>query len=403
MIGEVSKTGKLEFSFEQLVLGGLVGGDRMNNMGWKDLPMELLLRIVSLVDGRTVIVASGVCTGWREAICLGLTRLSLSWCKKNMNNLVLALAPKFTKLQVLSLRQTIPQLEDNAVESVANCCSELLDLDLSKSFKLTDRSLYALAHGCQRITKLNISGCTAFSDVALSYLSGFCRNLRSLNLCGCTKAASDRALKAIAHNCNRLQYLNLGWCEFVGDAGVISLARWCPDIRELDLCGCSLITGAITRLMGATFCDLVAIARAPLPQLRSQLRLEGGASEEVGRSQRGLQYCDDSIVALAEGCFYLRSLDLYQCHNITDRAMYSLANRRMTSKRDLWKPVGSRYDEGLVNLNLGQCTGLTAQAVQAVCDSFPSLHTCLRQSLTISGCLNLVSVHCTCTTGSPIL
>ncbi|ONK80818.1 uncharacterized protein A4U43_C01F22120 [Asparagus officinalis] len=27
--------------------------------GWKDLPMELLLRIVSLIDGRTVIVASG--------------------------------------------------------------------------------------------------------------------------------------------------------------------------------------------------------------------------------------------------------------------------------------------------------------------------------------------------------
>ncbi|KAK9162513.1 hypothetical protein Syun_003415 [Stephania yunnanensis] len=354
MIGEASKTDKLEFSFEQLVLGGLVGGDRIKNMGWKDLPMELLLRIVSLVDGRTAIVASGVCTGWREAICLGLARLSLSWCKKNMNNLVLAFAPKFTKLQVLSLRQTIPQLEDKAVESVANYCPELLDLDLSKSFKLTDRSLYALAHGCQRLTKLNISGCTAFNDVALSYLTGFCRNLRSLNLCGCTKAASDRALTAIAHNCHRLQYLNLGWCEFVGDAGVMSLSRRCPDLRELDLCGCSLIT-------------------------------------------------DDSIVALAEGCLYLRSLDLYQCHNITDIAMYSLANRRMKSKRDLWKPVGSRYDEGLVNLNLGQCTGLTAQAVQAVCDSFPSLHTCLRQSLTISGCLNLVSVHCECTTGSPIL
>ncbi|KAK9167247.1 hypothetical protein Scep_002438 [Stephania cephalantha] len=271
-----------------------------------------------------------------------------------MNNLVLAFAPKFTKLQVLSLRQTIPQLEDKAVESVANYCPELLDLDLSKSFKLTDCSLYALAHGCQRLTKLNISGCTAFSDVALSYLTGFCRNLRSLNLCGCTKAASDRALTAIAHNCHRLQYLNLGWCEFVGDAGVMSLARRCPDLRELDLCGCSLIT-------------------------------------------------DDSIVALAERCLYLRSLDLYQCHNITDIAMYSLANRGMKSKRDMWKPVGSRYDEGLVNLNLGQCTGLTAQAVQAVCDSFPSLHTCLRQSLTISGCLNLVSVHCACTTGSPIL
>ena len=47
--------------------------------GWKDIPMELLLQIISLVDDRTVIVASGVCRGWRDAICFGLLHLSLSW------------------------------------------------------------------------------------------------------------------------------------------------------------------------------------------------------------------------------------------------------------------------------------------------------------------------------------
>jgi F-box and leucine-rich repeat protein 1 (S-phase kinase-associated protein 2) len=35
--------------------------------------------------------------------------------------------------------------------------------------------------------------------------------------------------------------------------------------------------------------------------------------------------------------------------------------------------------------------------VQAVCDSFPALHTCPeRHSLIISGCLSLTSVHCAC-------
>ena len=46
---------------------------------WKDIPMELLMRIVSLLDDRTVVVASGVCTGWRDAISFGLTHFSLSW------------------------------------------------------------------------------------------------------------------------------------------------------------------------------------------------------------------------------------------------------------------------------------------------------------------------------------
>ncbi|PSS31747.1 F-box protein like [Actinidia chinensis var. chinensis] len=343
---------ELDLCFEKLmVFGG--GGAEMGGCGaiteWKDIPMELLLRIVSLVDDRTVIVVSGVCSGWRDAICWGLTQLSLSRCKNSMNNLVLSLAPKLTNLQTLVLRQDKPQLLDNAIETVANCCHDLHDLDLSKSFKLSDQSLYALAHGCPNLVKLNISGCSAFSDTALVYLASSCRKIKYLNLCGCVKAASDKVLKAIGYNCNQLQSLNLGWCEQVGDAGVKCLAYGCPDLRALDLCGCVLIT-------------------------------------------------DDSVVALANNCLHLRSLGLYYCQNITDKAMYSLAHSRVKNKREMLKSMKNRYeDEGLMNLNISQCTALTPPAVQAVCDSFPALHTCPgRHSLMISGCLNLTSVHCAC-------
>ncbi|KAJ4841687.1 F-box protein skp2b [Turnera subulata] len=316
---------------------------------WKDIPMELLLRIVSLVDDRTVIMASGVCSGWRDAISLGLTHLCLSWCRTNMNNLVLSIAPKFSKLQTLFLRQDKPQLEDNAVETIATHCHDLQDLDLSKSFKLSDRSLYALAHGCPGLIKLNISGCTAFSDDALAYLTGFCQKLKILNLCGCVKAATDKALQAIGHNCSELQSLNLGWCEDVSDVGVMSLAYGCPDLRTVDLCGCVFIT-------------------------------------------------DDSVIALATRCLHLKSLGLYYCRNITDRAMYSLVHSRVKNKGGMWQTMKGRHDEeGLRSLNISQCTALTPPAVQALCDSFPSLHTCSgRHSLVMSGCLNLTSVHCAC-------
>ncbi|GFS37572.1 F-box/RNI-like superfamily protein [Actinidia rufa] len=353
--GLKSESEDLDKCFEKLmVFGGGIRGTKMGSVGmiteWKDIPMELLLRIVSLVDDRTAIVASGVCSEWRDAICWGLTQLSLSWCKNDMNNLVLSLAPKFTNLQALILRQDKPQLQDNAVEAIATYCHDLQNLDLSKSFKLSDCALFALAHGCPNLTKLNISGCSAFSDTALAYLVEFCRKLKYLNLCGCVKAASDKALKAIGKNCNQLQSLNLGWCEKVGDAGVMSLAYGCPDLRALDLCGCVLIT-------------------------------------------------DDSVIALANNCFHLRSLGLYYCQNITDRAMYSLAYSRVKNNHEIWKSVKkNRYEEeGLVNLNISQCTALTPLAVQAVCDSFPALHTCAgRHSLIISGCLSLTSVHCAC-------
>ncbi|XP_031259075.1 F-box protein SKP2B-like [Pistacia vera] len=357
MVGEATnlRSEELNFCFEKLMMvgGNNSGVVKMKGLAiteWKDIPMELLLRIVSLVDDRTVIMASGVCSGWRDAICLGLTYLSLSWCKKNMNNLVLSLAPKFTKLQTLVLRQDKPQLEDNAVEAIANSCHDLQDLDLSKSFKLSDRSLCALALGCPNLIKLNISGCTAFSDHALAYLTEYCRKLKILNLCGCVKAATDYALQAIGRNCSELQSLNLGWCENVGDVGVMSLAYGCPDLRSLDLCGCVHIT-------------------------------------------------DDSVIALANRCLHLISLGLYYCRNITDRAMYSLAQSRVKNKPEMWEPMKkSRYDEeGLKSLNISQCTALTPSAVQALCDTFPALHTCSwRHSLVMSGCLNLTSVHCAC-------
>lgn len=56
------------------------GGPAPTLSGWKDLPMELLVRIISTVgDDRMVIVASGVCTGWRDALGWGVTNLSLTW------------------------------------------------------------------------------------------------------------------------------------------------------------------------------------------------------------------------------------------------------------------------------------------------------------------------------------
>ncbi|XP_057773646.1 F-box protein SKP2B-like [Salvia miltiorrhiza] len=340
----------LDFSFEnmEIICGGGGGGVTLSE--WKDIPVELLMRILSLLDDRTAVAAAGVCRGWRDALCWGLTHLSLSWCKRNMNNLVLSLAPKFTKLQSLILRQDVPQLQDNAVEEIASHCHELQELDLSKSFLLRDPSLYAIARGCPNLIKLNISGCSAFSDTALGYLTGHCRKLKSLNLCGCVGTASDRALKAIGYNCNGLQYLNLGWCDRVGDEGIKSLAYGCPDLRAIDLCGCVLIT-------------------------------------------------DDSVIALADSCLHLRSLGLYYCQNITDRAMYSLAQSRVKNKHEVWASVKNRYneEEGLTNLNISQCTALTPPAVQALCDLCPALHTCSgRHSLIISGCLNLTSVHCAC-------
>lgn len=90
MVGKENlRTEDLNTCFEKLMMvaGGEVSGNSAKGVrmeggvisDWKDIPVELLMQILGLVDDQTVISASGVCRGWRDAVCFGLTRLSLSW------------------------------------------------------------------------------------------------------------------------------------------------------------------------------------------------------------------------------------------------------------------------------------------------------------------------------------
>lgn len=372
---------------------------------WHDIPMELLVRILALVDDRTVVLATGVCAGWRDSICTGVIGISFNWCKRNVSQLVPSVAHKFSRVESCSIRRCT-FLNDDAIKAVGSHWHDLRSLDLTNSARLTNISLVALADGCPLLQKLDLSGCTGISEAGLVELAQHCKDLRHLNICGCHNAGSDAALEALAQNCSALRYLNVGWCAQITDVGVTALALGCSDLRFLDFCGC-------------------------------------------------LQITDQSVIVLADHCLRLRVLGFHCCRNITDLAMYALVNaskRRDTSRSNKrssstsfttrvregaecysssssssrsslpWSSPGSCCNDtnaasfskisdggfdtsylpdpaghGLVNLNISGCTALSSQAVQAVCDAFPQLHTCPeRNSLLIGGCLNLTSVGCIC-------
>lgn len=44
----------------------------------------------------------------------------------------------------------------------------------------------------------------------------------------------DEALVAIG-KCNSLQYLNVSGCHQIGDAGIMAIARGCPQLTYLDV------------------------------------------------------------------------------------------------------------------------------------------------------------------------
>jgi hypothetical protein len=209
---------------------------------WHELPPELLVQILALVDHRTVVVVTGVCSSWRQSISTGIHELSFSWCGRSVSKLVQSVAPHFLSLQSCNLRRCM-YLVDPAIEAIGAHWHDLRTLDLSSGTRLTDASLYDLARGCTLLEKLDLSGCVGITEAGLVVLAECCKNLRHLNLCGCIIAGSDTALVALAQHCRSLQSLNLGWCEHITDIGVTALVIGCSDLRVLDLCGCHLITG----------------------------------------------------------------------------------------------------------------------------------------------------------------
>ncbi|XP_047320898.1 F-box protein SKP2A-like [Impatiens glandulifera] len=264
---------------------------------WNDIPLEILLIIVSMLDDPSVFVALCVCSGWRNGIFKALTHLNLSWCNNHMNSLVISLIPKFQNIKSLVLKQVKPQLIDNAVMVVAKFCPKLTDLDLTNSLDLSKHSIIALASGCPNLINLNLSDCSTIEDdICLMYLASSCTKLYSLNLSNCNNFVTDNSLMIIAGFCNELQILNVSGCTMVSDEGVTSLANGCSEMRALTLDGCLLVT-------------------------------------------------DVSVLALSEKCPHLNFLEHSDCKKITIKSSNALAKIFMNKITEILKPMKKYLQE----------------------------------------------------------
>ncbi|KAL2609192.1 hypothetical protein R1flu_027765 [Riccia fluitans] len=378
--------------------------DRESN--WPDLPMELLIRIMALVDYRTIVVVSGVCTAWRDSLRFGITELSFSWCRKNVSNLVQSLAPKFSKVRVCNLRRC--PVADVAIAAIGKNLHDLRDLDLTGCTLLTDESLLALATGCTRLEKLNLSGCIGITDVGLVALAKGCSSLRQLNLCGCDNAGLDYALVALGAGCSELQYLNVGWCDRITDKGVTAVALGCPDLAVVDLCGCHFITDRSVmvladhcprlRALNLYGCQITDLSMYSLAEKGNNRRAMIGKMSASQVNNSGITGQLNRLAVAADSGFRNGS---GSTTSSSSTSSHDSMTHQHSSKRGYPETLVNDPGSGLMSLNLSQCVHLSAAAVQAVCNAYPALHTCPDKcSLNISGCLNLTSVHCKCGTGT---
>ncbi|MBT7088704.1 hypothetical protein HN928_07060, partial [bacterium] len=184
---------------------------------------------------------------------------------------------------------------------------------------------------------LNLSGCY-LTDASVEAIVRACPELRSLNLSGCTELRNPQIkLKLLTH-------LDLSGCYDLTDAAIQAIVENCPNLINLNLNRCHQITDAT-----------VGIIAKNCPKLKS-LNLNGCNLKAPHIKSKSLthltlkgchQITDEAIQAIAENCPNLISLDLNGCHQITDETIKAIA----------------KYCPKLRNLNLSGCSNLTDATV----------------------------------------
>ncbi|KAK2981781.1 hypothetical protein RJ640_010298 [Escallonia rubra] len=124
-------------------------------------------------------------------------------------------------------------ITDEGLAHIGLCCSQLIELDLYRSVGIMDTGILAIAHGCPGLEMVNIAYCKEITDHSLMSLSR-CSKLNTLETRGCPLITS-LGLAAIAVGCKQLAKLDIKKCYNINDAGMIPLAHFSQNLRQINL------------------------------------------------------------------------------------------------------------------------------------------------------------------------
>ncbi|TDZ39759.1 F-box/LRR-repeat protein 2 [Colletotrichum trifolii] len=110
-------------------------------------------------------------------------------------------------------------------------------LDLSRCSRLTTQGVKALGYNVPDLQGLRLSGCTALTDAALEPIFASTPRLTHLELEDLSDLTNSLLSEHLAKApcAPNLEHLSLGYCENVGDGGVLPLVKSCPNLRNMEL------------------------------------------------------------------------------------------------------------------------------------------------------------------------
>eukprot|EP01102_Stenamoeba_stenopodia_P013095 TRINITY_DN4198_c0_g1_i1.p1 TRINITY_DN4198_c0_g1~~TRINITY_DN4198_c0_g1_i1.p1 ORF type:complete len:664 (+),score=87.88 TRINITY_DN4198_c0_g1_i1:70-2061(+) len=245
-------------------------------------------------------------------------------------------------------------LTDAAVQSIARCIN-LRILKLSECYRLTD-SAFIEPHSkvltnCKNLLEIDVSGCFHITDVTLEDIAMNCDDIIELHFVNCD--ITNDGVEFLLKKCTKLQTLDLSNQVRI-ESSTMELLSNCPNITSVSLVGCYLLNNK-TLMTIVSNCKLItklilrecsslsdpavgyAVNELALEELDlSWCQLDGTCFEgiETARSKLSfkrlvLSWClrmkDEHIAQLVRHCSNLRALDIsWRSHSPDDILLESI-------------------------------------------------------------------------------
>lgn len=113
---------------------------------------------------------------------------------------------------------------------------KLRHLDLHQCTALTDDGVKSLAHNVPHLEGLQLSQCVELGDNGVIEVIRTTPRLTHLELEDLDKLGNNTLIELAKSPCaDKLEHLNISYCENLGDTGMLQLLKSCPSLRSIDM------------------------------------------------------------------------------------------------------------------------------------------------------------------------
>nr|XP_027188654.1 F-box/LRR-repeat protein 4-like [Cicer arietinum] len=285
---------------------------------------------------------------------LPLTRLVLQYCPGYSYDGIYRLISKCQHIQHLALRHIEGWkdyfLNDERVLQLSLFLGDLVSVDFTQFWKLTELSLLALVRNCPSLIEITMQETCIGKNC--NYLMIDCvvsHRLKSLHL-ALNPWLRDESITMLASFFPNLQLLDLSHCDGISEQGIGQVLRRFSKIRQLKLAYCS----GVNRLVGMNF---------EVPQLQVLNLSHASVNDETlydiskccsGLLQLLVENCrevtEKGVKHVVENCTKLREINLKSCNKVHANAddVASIVISR-PSLRKITTPSGFRIPDKTIH------------------------------------------------------